>query len=242
MRWKTKFGTCIYVSPSGYKVYQNFFYRWLTLGSNALQTVIFRYNPKKAVLYYIPVLTIMARHYPGTTCLLGLGGASVAQILSAQKSVQPIIAVDSSAEIIDIAKRFFMVDSIPGLTIIQQNANEFIRDGNAQYRHILIDLYDANNFPVECNNIEFFSRVKNKLTADGFLAVNLANYKEQWPIFQLLKKLFKNTLVIPIKKSANIVIIATTHGSHNDFMNQIKSSHNFKKIVWIDSWGFVGEY
>ncbi|CEG57129.1 spermidine synthase [Legionella fallonii] len=242
MRWRTKFGRCIYVSPSGYKVYQNFFYRWLTLGSTALQTVIWRPNPKKPVLYYIPVLTLMARKFPGTGCLLGLGGASVPRLLNSENPGHHIVVVDNSEEVIDIAKQFFMLDSIPDITLVQQNANDYVRECTAQYKHLIIDLYDANNFPAECNHEEFFIHAQNRLTPDGFLAINLANYKEQWPIYQLIKKHFKNTIVIPVKKSANVVIIASTHGSHEFFMNEIKSCHRFKKIVWMDSWGFVGKY
>lgn len=242
MRWRTKFGRCIYVSPSGYKVYQNFFYRWLTLGSNALQTVLWRPNPTKPVLYYIPVLTLMACKFPGPCCVLGLGGASVPRVLKSENPEQDIVIVDNSEEVIDIAKRFFMVDSISGLTIVHQNASNYVRECSAQYKHFIVDLYDANNFPAECNNEEFFIHIQNRLTEDGFLEINLANYKEQWPIYQLIKKHFKNTLVIPIKKSANMVIIATAHGSHDFFINQIESSHDFKNIVWMDSWGFVAKY
>ena len=242
MRWRTKFGRCIYVSPSGYKVYQNFFYRWLTLGSNALQTVINRYNPKKPVLYYIPVLTLMARKLPGSSCLLGLGGASVAQLLTSEIPGHSIVTVDSSEEVIQIAKQFFMVDRIPCLTIVHQNANDYIRECNTTYNHLMVDLYDANNFPAECNNDEFFIHAKNKLKENGFLAVNLANYKEQWPIFEMIKKQFKNTLVIPVKKSANIVIIASAQGDKETFIKQMQSYPEIKRIVWMDSWGYVGKY
>jgi spermidine synthase len=242
MKWKTKFGKCIYVSPSGYKVYQNFFYRWLTLGSSALQTVINRHNPQKPVLYYIPVLTLMARKFPGTCCVLGLGGASVPQLLISENTDQNIVVIDNSEEVIQIAKQFFMVDSIPGLTLIQQNANDYLRECTNQYKHLIIDLYDANHFPAECNNEEFFIHAKNRVTHDGFLAINLANYKEQWPVYQFIKKHFKNILVIPVKKSANMVIIASADENHGHFMNQIESSHQFKRIVWMDSWGFVGKY
>ena len=240
--WKTLFGQCIFTSPSGYKVYQNFFYRWLTLGSNALQTVINRRHPEIPALHYIAILTLMARTIPGSSCLLGLGGASVAHTLTTQIPEHSITAVDSSDEVIQIARKFFMVDSIPDLTIIHKNAVDYVQEISIVYDHLMIDLYDANNFPIECNNEEFFAIVKKRLKNEGFIAVNLANYKEQWPIFQLIKKQFKNTLVIPIKKSANMVVIASSNDSNDSFINQIRASGELKKINWMDSWGYVGEY
>ena len=112
--WQTKMGKCIYTSPSGYKVYQNLFYRWLTLGSDALQTVINRRTPQKPVLYYLPALTLMTRKYPGLTCLLGLGGAGLALMLNKTS----LVAVDNSEEVIEIAKKFFMIEHLKNLTII----------------------------------------------------------------------------------------------------------------------------
>lgn len=229
--WKTKFGRCIYTSPSGYKVYENLFYRWLTFGSKALQTLINRHNPQKPGLYYLPALTLMARHYPAPTCLLGLGGAGAALMLS-----QSVVAVDCSAEIIDIAKRFFIDDRLKNLNIIEANAQDFIKTTEETYSHLLIDLYNAYQFPPECNNEQFFAACRNKLGNKGILSINLANPYEQWTIYQLVKKYFYHTLVIPVSKSANMVIIA----SNNEFIERIKETKEIKKMMWIEPWGIVG--
>lgn len=242
MLLKTKFGLCIYTSPSGYKVYQNFFYRWLTLESNALQTIIYRYRPQRPVLHYLPVITLMARQFPGNTCLLGLGGASVAQMLSAACPKSPIVAVDCSEEIIHIAKQFFMTDSLSGLTIVQENAIDHLRACQKVYQHILIDLYDAKEFPRECQREEFFIYSKNSLKEGGFIAVNLANYHEQWPILQLIKKQFNNTLIIPIKKSANIIVLASAQESNQAFIHQMQSCPEIRQMCWMEGWGNVGSY
>ncbi|WP_454780821.1 spermidine synthase [Legionella sp. WA2022007384] len=236
--WKTKLGRCIYTSPSGYKVYQNGCYRWLTLGSNALQTVINRHKPHKPVLYYLPALTIMARNDPGVTCLLGLGGAGVALMLKDA----PIIAVDNSEEVIEIAKRFFMIDRLKNLTVIHENAVDYVQKCEINFTHLIVDLYNANHFPPECANTQFFASCKRIITENGILAVNLANIKEQYPIFQLIKNQFNHTLVVPIRKSANMVILAAKNESKELFMEKIKETGAFKRIIWVDSWGYVGDY
>jgi hypothetical protein len=236
--WETKLGRCIYTSPSGYKVYQNSFYRWLTLGSNAIQTVINRRAPQKPVLYYLPALSLMARKYPGTTCLLGLGGAGLAFMLDPL----PLVAVDNSSEVIEIAKKFFMTENLKNLTIIHENATNFVQSCETTYSHLIVDLYNANHFPPECANHEFFSACKKILSEDGFLAINLANIKEQWPVFQLVKMLFSHTIVIPIKKSANMIIIAAKNGTKELLMQKINETHEIKRIIWVDSWGYIGDY
>ena len=80
--WKTFAGRCIYASPNGAKVYQNLRYRWLTLGSDAIQTLLHRYQPQHFGLNYVNQLTFAAKHTPGDSCLLGLGGAGVAHALA----------------------------------------------------------------------------------------------------------------------------------------------------------------
>lgn len=238
--WKTKYGRCIYTSPSGYKVYQNLIYRWLTLGSNALQTVINRRNPQRPILYYLPALSLMARKFPNDCCLLGLGGAGIAHMLST--TGHSIIAIDSSEEVIQIAKQFFMLDRIPNLIVVHQNAIDYLQTCETKYPQIIVDLYDANHFPPECNNDEFFIACKNRLSEDGFISVNLANLKEQMSIFKIIKKQFKRTIVIPIKKSANIVVIASNLKSNELFINKLRESKEIGKIVWVETWGYVGDY
>lgn len=238
--WQTQWGRCIYTSPSGYKVYQNLLYRWLTLGSDALQTVLNRYNPKRPVLYYIPTLTMMIPNQPGNICLLGLGGAGVAHLLSSNGYVLRV--VDNSSEVIQIASDFFMIDTIKGLSIVQDHAYYYMQNCEEQFDHLLVDLYDAHNFPKECANETFFMHCKKNLTTKGYIAVNLANTFEQLPILNLIKKQFNKTLVIPINNCSNVVIIASNIDDDEFFLNTIRKTRNIKKIVWMEYWGYVGSY
>ncbi|MFI4918841.1 MAG: spermidine synthase [Legionellales bacterium] len=238
--WQTKLGRCIYVSPSGYKVYQNVGYRWLTLGSNALQTVINRRNPQIPVLHYLPALSLMVRTFPNKCCLLGLGGGGIAHMLSSYTTSQPITAVDCSEEVIQTAKHFFSVDSISNLIIVHQNALDYVNECTLEYPHIMVDLYGANQFPAECATAAFFNNCKSRLAPDGFIAVNLANLKEQWPIFQLIKQQFKTTIVIPVKRCANMIIIASKNEDSDFFITKLRATDELKKIIRIQPWGYVG--
>ncbi|WP_298622111.1 hypothetical protein [uncultured Legionella sp.] len=240
--WKTKLGQCIYTSPSGYKVYQNPLYRWLTLGSNALQTVINRRRPQKPILHYLPALTLMARKYPENCCLLGLGGAGIPHMLAALTPQQLITAVEYSEEVIHVAKNYFMTAQLANLKIIHKNACDFVLEPLTQYKHLIIDLYDANHYPKECSTEDFFKNCMNCLTEDGFLAVNLANLKEQWAIVQTIKKHFEAAVVIPIQHCANLVLIASKNNNKNLLIEQMNHTRELKRIFWTNNWGTVAEY
>lgn len=241
MIWQARFGTCIYESPSGYKVFQNLFYRWLTLGSSALQTVINRRNLKKPVLHYLTALTTMVRAYPNSYCILGLGGAGVPHMLTEIQESYSSIAVDCSAEVIDIAKQFFMVDKIPNFSIVEQNALDYLKQNTEELPHLLVDLYDANHFPAQCATSEFFRLCNERIQEEGFVAINLANVTEQWPLAQLIKNQFANTLVVPVRKSANMIIIASKKKDKEWFVEKLNETKAFKKILWVAAWGYVGE-
>lgn len=239
MTWFTKFGRCLYTSPSGYKVYDNYFYRWLTLESSILQTVIDKKKPMKPMLYYLPALTLIARSQPDNCCLLGLGGAAAAQLLSSYPV--SITAVENSEEIITIAQNYFMLDKLINLKVVHQSAELYLEQDRSLFGHLLVDLYNAQSFPPECNNEYFFVQCKNRLKADGFLAINLANPNDQYTILQLIKMHFINTLVIPVKKCANMVIIASNHPDKDRFLESLLSSKEIKKILLVNSWGHVSE-
>lgn len=237
--WQTRLGRSIYTSSSGYNVYENCRYRWLTLGSDALQTVINRRNPAKPVLYYLPALTLMARAMPGEVCMLGLGGAGVAHLLVGTLFTDKITAVERSSEVITIAQQFFMTEQISTLEIIHQAAQDYLKQSTTCYPHLIIDLYGAHFFPKSCATADFFSDCAQHLSTNGFMAVNLANSREQWPIVQLIKQQFKNTLIIPVRHSANMVVLASLQQHSKEFIEQISACKELKRISLVSDWGYV---
>ena len=141
--WKTLAGHCIYQTSTGTKVVQNPLFRWLEFNnSNALQTVLNRYRPEKPGLHYIKPLILAAELQPGSTCMLGLGGAGAAHALSPFLRSSQLTVIESNAEVIDLAARFFKVGNIANLTIIHQDANLYLQECRSQFQHLLVDLFD----------------------------------------------------------------------------------------------------
>lgn len=238
MTWKTWGGRCIYSSQQA-KVYQNPLYRWLRFNSNAIQTMISRRHPETPALAYLHQFIYIARKQPGETCLLGLGGAGVAHALSPYFKQSNIVAVESSQEVINIAHDFFDIDKLQNLTIVHQDANIFIQQCRKQYQHLLVDLYDAYNFPIQCNNQAFFEYCQRLLLPEGVLAVNLVNGKDLRPIFKLISSIFKQaTVCLPVKNTANMSILAINSSSILPILTVLSQSR-FNKITWDNQWGWV---
>lgn len=242
MPWKTLGGRCLKRTAQGACVFDNFFFRWLTLDSKALQTVLNKCNLQKPGLHYINALVFMAREKPGPSCMLGLGGAAIAHALSPYMKNFRICAVEQSDEIIELAAQYFMTDRIPNLDIIHEEASFFVKNSPQQFRHIMIDLFNAESFPVSCCNEAFFSDCKQLLVPGGFLAVNLANRDEQRPIFDMIRKHFSALVAIPVKKCANLVLIASENEQVMPLLDVFKRSKQLKNLTWDETWGCVAEF
>lgn len=239
--WKTYAGRCIYKSPSGARVYQNFFYRWLTLESDALQSLINRRHPQKPELRYANQLTVGVRSQPGECCMLGLGGAGVAHILASYLGNSTLTVVENDAEIIKIAAEYFMSNELKNLSIVHQDANLFVQQSQHQYQHLLVDLFGAHTFPAQCNTHDFFRQCQRLLLPNGILAVNLADMTEQRSMFEWIREDFQQrTVVLPVKGAANIIILAFNGSSITPLLSLLENSGELKKLSWSSQWGWMG--
>ncbi len=224
MMWKTFAGRCIYHSPTGIRVLQNPLFRWLQFESKAIQTLLNRYCPHRPGLSYIKLLILAAQLQPTSCCMLGLGGGGVAHALSKVLGPEKLTIVENSAEVIDVASRFFMIDQLNNLVVVQEDASSFVQKWTKQFHHLLVDLFDATHFPAQCNNEEFFANCRRLLTPEGILAVNLANRHEQWPILQLIQQQFPHsTITLPSSNSPNVIVLAQNSDSiSSSLLNGLK--------------------
>jgi spermidine synthase len=240
--WKTFAGRRIYKSASGIYVFQNPFFRWLQFDSDAFQTVLNRYFPEKPGLSYLKPLLWPVQLQPSSCCMLGLGGAGAAHALSPFLNHSKLTIVEANAEVIDIARRYFMLDKLTNLNILHQDANLFVQECQLQFQYVLVDLFTADSFPHHCNTDAFFSNCKRLLKPEGILVVNLANRHEQWPIFQLIKQQFSlSTLALPIADCSNMIIFARNNGSITPLLELLKMNKKIKTVVWDAKWGCIAK-
>lgn len=239
MQWKTLGGRCLY-HQQGIRVFDNFIFRWLKFDSEALQSLINTFKPQSPQLYYINALILMAKNRPGDTCLLGLGGGGALHALPSSIN-RTLAAVEASKELIDVAKQFFRVTDIPHLQIIHDEASHFVSHCSSSFQHLIIDLFDAKHFPSSCANSSFFAHCSRLLRAGGHLAINLANQEEQPHLFQMIRQEFnQDTVVIPVKKCQNLIILVQKGGRIVDTL-RAHHSHTLKRLSWDAHWGIMAE-
>lgn len=240
--WKTRLGYCIYRSDTEICIYQNALFRWLRFNSETLQTVLNRYYPSRPGLYYIKPLILAVELLPGTSCMLGLGGGGVAHALTPLLEKINLTIIEKDPQVIDIARHYFGLDKLR-ISVIEQDACLFIQQCQTKYKHLLIDLFEAKTFPSNCANEQFFMHCKTCLTPDGILSINVANYSDHWPILQRIRKHFyQATVTFPVKKSANIIILASNDPSIYPLLDTLKRSNALRKLYWDAKWGWIGKF
>lgn len=238
---KTRLSRCIFNSPSGYQVYQNSFFRWLTFGNPIVQTLINRRYPERPSLHYIPAFIQCVLHFPGDCCLLGLGGGGVVSALSHRLPNLVVVAVDASKEVIDIASRYFNITPSPYLIIEQAEANQYLQFSQRTFHHLLIDLHDGEDFPSSCTDDSFFIHAKRVLIEQGFLVLNFIHIQRKMELFQTIQKVFNHcTIVLPIKNTGNAIVIACNLQSRKAFLERLSSVKHIQQITWDPVWGYLG--
>lgn len=258
-KWKTYFGKCIYSFNDELKIYDNYLYRWLTFNSPYIQTLICKFKLHKPELQYMQPLTLAVRYSRGPTCLLGLGGGALAHYLN-YSNIQLTI-IENNAQVISIAKQYFMLNQLSNVQLIHMDAIDFLQysirplrslavESNCEktstqekYSHLLIDIHDAYNFPQNCLNIDFFEKCKNILKKNGVLAINICNNHEFKIIYKYLLSIFNNkVLSIQIPFFTNTILLASEKYTFNEIINSFANNPEIEKIEWDSEFGYVLKY
>ncbi len=236
--WKTSFSKCIYNFKDELKIYDNYLYRWLTFSSPYIQTLLCKFKLHKPELQYMEPLSIAARHAKANTCLLGLGGGGLVHYLN-NLNIE-LTVIESNKLVIDAAQKYFLLDKLRNLIIINMDANKFVKNPPNKYSHLLIDIHGAYNFPSQCLNFDFFKNCTNMLKENGVLAINICNNHELKIIYNYLSLIFaEKILTIPIQGFTNTILLASQNYSFNNILKIYGNHPEIKKLEWDENFGYI---
>jgi spermidine synthase len=114
--------------------------------------------------------------------VLGVGGGSVFKTLvDGIQYKQELIGVEIDPEMIQIAKNYFQLDKIPNLSIIIDDAFEFVLKTKKTYDLIIIDIFQDTEMPPFLYEKFFTDRIGDLLNYNGFILFNtmILNEKQE---------------------------------------------------------------
>jgi spermidine synthase len=106
--------------------------------------------------------------------LMGLGGGAACRIFDQLYQGHHIDAVDISATMITIAKKYFGVSESEHLRIFRADAYEFALKPPKSYDIAIVDAFQGKLIPPHLLTRDFFVATAKLLTEDGILTVNFS--------------------------------------------------------------------
>ncbi len=103
--------------------------------------------------------------------ILGLGGGSVAKLVSSYWVGVHIVGVDIDLKMVDLGKKYLGLDKISIQTVIN-DALTFVNNEKQKYDLVLIDLYCGEKFPEKFEKDEFIEKIKGILNKNGIAVFN----------------------------------------------------------------------
>lgn len=139
--------------------------------------------------------------------ILGLGGGTVAKLVNKFWPKARIVGVEIDPVVIKLGKKYFDLDKIPNLKIINADAAAWVKK-DGKFDLILIDIYLADQIPQSCETEEFLKRIKELLSPAGLAIFNRLFYKEKKKEAEIfIKKLGKIfSQISSVRTPSNLLI------------------------------------
>lgn len=103
--------------------------------------------------------------------VLGLGGGTVAEVVSKKWPEAKIVGVEIDPVMIDIGKKYFSLDNIKNLEIIIADAITYVN--NQLFDLIIVDLYKGYKVEKRIKNTAFLQKLGQILAKNGVVIFNV---------------------------------------------------------------------
>ncbi|MDU2066279.1 MAG: fused MFS/spermidine synthase, partial [Sporomusaceae bacterium] len=159
-----------------------------------------------------PVMTGTATKEPMKILVIGMGTGTYAKACHKYFTNAKIEGVEIDQKITDLASQYFQLPSAVKVTTYDGRA--YLNATNEQYDVIMIDAYRDITIPFQMSSVEFFTMVKNHLTTDGVMVVNMNMHQEKVGslnqyLADTIASVFDVVYTIDVDESTNRELFAT---------------------------------
>lgn len=175
------------------------------------------YNPEKPdeiVSNYARygLLALLAFEQPPQRILfIGMGGGIMPMYIRKHFPETQIDIVEIDKSILPIAEKYFGFKKDSKINIFFEDGRVFVDKSKEKYDIIFLDVYNAEGIPYQFTTVEFFTKIKEKLSKNGILSINLANFGQNSFIAAELNticKVFPNSFVFTSEGNTNYIPIS----------------------------------
>jgi predicted membrane-bound spermidine synthase len=151
-----------------------------------------------------------------SVALIGLAGGTMARQYTGVYGPLPIDGVEIDPQIVRVGREYFDMNQ-PNLNVIVADGRAWLAHSDRCYTVVGVDAYRLPYIPPHLTTVEFFRQVRDHLTADGVIAINVGrvagDYRLVEAILATLLRVFPSAHVIEVPNSFNTVVVATIQPS-----------------------------
>lgn len=152
----------------------------------------------------------------GSLALIGLAAGTVPKQYTAVYGPIPIDGAELDPEILAAGRKYFDMNE-PNLNAVAQDGRYFLANSPRSYDVIAIDAYRPPYIPFHLTTREFFAEVRDHLTDNGVVAINVGRTRTNWSLVNVLagtlKAVFPNVYTVdlasPGSDLSNVLVVAT---------------------------------
>ncbi len=180
-------------------VRHGFGYRYIVTGSMVTQSGALIAD------LWSPVLKKIGQRQK-TWLILGVAGGTLASVIDKKYAPKKIVGVEIDPIMIEIGQKYFKTPQIKSLTLIQADAQNYIKQTKEKFDYVLVDMYCGDELPKFVNTDAFIKQVKDLGT---YVVFNHLFYgKKRVLAEEFIKKAEKHfSDVSLIRKLANLLVI-----------------------------------
>lgn len=144
--------------------------------------------------------------------MIGLAAGTVPKQYTALFGPIPIDGAEIDHQIVEVGRRYFEMTE-PNLNAIVADGRAFLSGSERRYTVVGVDAYRLPYIPWHLTTVEFFQEVRDHLTEDGVVAVNVGRTPGDdrlvATIGATLERVFPSVYAIDVPASFNTILVAT---------------------------------
>ncbi len=144
--------------------------------------------------------------------MIGLAGGTVPKQYTRFFGPIPIDGVEIDPEIVEVGRRYFEMTE-PNLHVVIADGRAFLARTDRRYTVVGVDAYRLPYIPWHMTTVEFFQEVRDHLTEEGIVAVNVGHTPGDDRLVQALAatllQVFPSVHAIDVPGSFNTLLVAT---------------------------------
>jgi spermidine synthase len=156
-------------------------------------------------------------------CIVGLAAGTVVRQATAVFGPLPIDGYEIDPEIITVGRQYFDMNE-PNLTAIAEDGRVGLERGHKRYTLIGVDAYRPPYIPWHLTTQEFFQTVRDHLTDDGAMVINVGRSPTDRRLIDglagTIRTVFPSVYVMDVPDTFNSIIYATVQPTTIDNLYQ----------------------